>query len=224
MTVKIDSKIKSYKVLKEDEKDTPKEVITSDNKQTMHENISRPEDLFGVTYKLKSPQTHHALYITINDIILNHHTDHEERRPYEIFINSRNIEHYQWIVALTRVISAVFRKGGDSTFLVDELKAVFDPSGGYYKKGGIYVPSIVADIGYILEKHMKYIGMIVHEEDQEQKLFIDSKRKEFNDRFGDQSNNEFPSSATLCPICSVKAVIIMDGCKTCLNCGDSKCG
>ena len=94
------------------------------------------------------------MYVTINDIVLNEGTEHEQRRPFEIFINSKNLDHYQWIVALTRIISAVFRKGGDVTFLVDELKAVFDPRGGYWQPGGKFMPSIIAELGHVIEKHL----------------------------------------------------------------------
>ncbi len=118
----------------------------------MHESVERPEDLFGSTYKIKSPLFEHALYVTINDIVLNRGTEHEQRRPFEIFINSKNMDHFQWIVALTRIMSAVFRKGGDVTFLVEEMKAVFDPRGGYFKAGGVYMPSIVAEIGCVVEQ------------------------------------------------------------------------
>ena len=123
----------------------------------MHENLARPESLQGITYKIKTPLSEHALYVTVNDIVLNPGTEHELRRPFEIFINSKNMEHFQWIIALTRILSAVFRKGGDVTFLVDELHSVFDPQGGYFKKGGRYTPSIVAEIGDVIEQHMKTI-------------------------------------------------------------------
>jgi hypothetical protein len=121
----------------------------------MHEQIERPESLVGSTYKIKSPLFEHAMYVTINDIVLNQGTAHELRRPFEVFINSKNMDHFQWIVALTRIMSAVFRKGGDVTFLVDEMKAVFDPRGGYFKAGGVYMPSIVAEIGTCVEEHLK---------------------------------------------------------------------
>jgi hypothetical protein len=130
----------------------------------MHEQIERPEVLVGSTYKIKSPLFEHALYVTINDIVLNQGTAHESRRPFEIFINSKNMDHFQWVVAITRIMSAVFRKGGDVTFLVEELKAVFDPRGGYFKAGGVYMPSIVAEIGAVVEDHMKMIGLIVDPE------------------------------------------------------------
>lgn len=176
------------------------------NLESLHEKVTRPESLVGSTYKVKTPLSEHALYITINDIVLNSGTDFEERRPYEIFINSRNVEHFQWVVALTRVISAVFRKGGDITFLVDELKGIFDPKGGYVKKGG-YVPSLVAEIGIAIENHMKIIGFIK----------VDVEEMEMG-------AHGFPKKAIMCPKCNIKAAIIMDGCLTCLNCGDSKCG
>ena len=121
----------------------------------MHEKLERPEMLIGSTYKIKTPVSDHAMYVTINDIVLNEGTEHEQRRPFEIFINSKNLDHFQWIVALTRIISAVFRKGGDVTFLVEELKAVFDPRGGYWQPGGKFMPSIIAELGHVIEKHLQ---------------------------------------------------------------------
>jgi len=136
------------------------EAPAQDNVVQLHEKLERPEMLIGSTYKVKTPLSEHALYVTINDIILNHGTEHELRRPFEIFINSKNMDHFQWIVALTRIISAVFRKGGDVTFLVEELRSVFDPRGGYFKKGGRYMPSLVAEIGDAIECHMRMIGLL----------------------------------------------------------------
>ena len=126
----------------------------------MHEKLERPEMLIGSTYKIKTPVSDHAMYVTINDIVLNEGTEHEQRRPFEIFINSKNLDHFQWIVALTRIISAVFRKGGDVTFLVEELKAVFDPRGGYWQPGGKFMPSIIAELGHVIEKHLQMIGLL----------------------------------------------------------------
>ena len=123
------------------------------------EEVQRPEVLIGSTYKIKTPVSDHAMYVTINDIVLNEGSDHEQRRPFEVFINSKNLDHYQWIVALTRIISAVFRKGGDVTFLVEELKAVFDPRGGQWMEGR-YVPSLLAAIGGVIERHLIDIGFI----------------------------------------------------------------
>jgi len=194
----------------------------------MHEKLERPEMLIGSTYKVKTPVSDHAMYVTINDIVLNEGTEYEKRRPFEVFINSKNLDHYQWIVALTRIISAVFRKGGDVTFLVDELKAVFDPRGGYWKPGGKFMPSIIAELGYIVEKHLILIGLLCEPElDAGQQKLIDEKREEFEaskkqrDAF---SKSEYPEGARLCPKCSTAAVVMMDGCMTCLSCGDSKCG
>ena len=190
----------------------------------MHEKLQRPEMLVGSTYKVKTPMSEHALYITINDIILNQGTEHEQRRPFEIFINSKNMDHFQWVVALTRVISAVFRKGGDATFLVEELMGVFDPKGGYFKRGGRFMPSLVAEIGESIESHMKIIGLIPSEKlDDHQKAFIAKKRAELagNDT---EVESDFPASAHLCSKCNTKAMVFSDGCMTCLSCGDSKCG
>ncbi|HXS26493.1 MAG TPA: hypothetical protein VN730_02375 [Steroidobacteraceae bacterium] len=194
----------------------------------MHEKLERPEVLIGSTYKIKTPISDHAMYVTINDIVLNEGTEYEQRRPFEIFINSKNLDHYQWIVALTRIISAVFRKGGDVTFLVDELKAVFDPRGGYWQPGGKFMPSIIAELGYVIERHLQTIGLIRKVElDSHQKKLVDEKRAEYEARTKQTdafAKADFPEGAQLCGKCSTAAVVMMDGCMTCLNCGDSKCG
>ena len=226
MTTKIDKKIIGYKVLTDNSQ--PVNVPEPVKIFCMNEDIERPEVLLGATYKIKTPQSEHALYITINDIMLNKDTDHEERHPYEIFINSKNMDHFQWVLALTRVISSVFRKGGDVCFLVEELKAVFDPKGGYFKKGGVFMPSLVAEIGYAIESHLILIGRIKPKElDDVQKAFLDAKHKEFNAIHGDTStvdeNGVFPAKAQLCAKCNTKALVLMDGCTVCLNCADSKC-
>lgn len=201
----------------------------------LHEKVNRPELLEGATYKIKTPLSDHALYITINDIVLNPDTDHEQRRPFEVFINSKNMEHFQWVLALTRVISAVFRKGGDATFLVEELKAVFDPQGGYFKKGGKFMPSLVAEIGCAIETHMKSIGMLHDEEmSAHQRQILIEKRAEYEAKRHNPKRNTsdknkdhldgYPESAQLCNKCLTKATILLDGCMTCLSCGNSKCG
>jgi hypothetical protein len=225
MTIKIDKKITGYEVVKKDEEAKAPES----NVVHLHEQIERPEMLLGSTYKLKTPLTEHALYVTINDIVLNPGTPHEKRRPFEIFINSKNMDHFQWVVAMTRVISAVFRKGGDVTFLIEELRSVFDPRGGYFKKGR-YTPSLVAELGDVIECHLKMIGLIQTEEhDETRKKFLADKRAEYESRQNrvQEAKNEggdFPADAILCSKCSSKSVVKMDGCMTCLNCGDSKCG
>ena len=194
----------------------------------MHEKLERPEMLVGSTYKVKTPISDHAMYVTINDIVLNEGTEHEKRRPFEVFINSKNLDHYQWIVALTRIMSAVFRKGGDVTFLVEELKAVFDPRGGYWQAGGKFMPSIIAELGYVVEKHLIMIGLLGSQElDPGQQKLIAEKRAEFEESKKQQdafSDTSYPEGAQLCAKCSTAAVIMMDGCQTCLSCGDSRCG
>ncbi len=169
------------------------------------EPLERPETLEGVTYKLKWPESPHAIYITMNDVVTA-----GRRRPFEIFINSKNMEHYAWTVALTRMISAVFRRGGDVSFVVEELKAVFDPRGGAWMKGR-YVPSILAAIGGVIERHLVEIGFIEGE---------------------GQGLAEDPAAAQLavggtapvpCPNCGSFNTAMREGCATCLDCGYSKC-
>ena len=270
MAVKIDRKITGYAVIKPDDKPVegaavPRETVAAELPSAdviqMHERIERPDVLIGSTYKIKSPLVEHAMYVTINDIVLNAGSEHEQRRPFEIFINSKSMDHFQWIVALTRIMSAVFRKGGDVTFLVEEMKAVFDPKGGYFKAGGVYMPSLVAELGSIIEDHLKSIGMM-HDPEMSpaQKALIAEKRKQYEDRSKKNADvsspspapagegarradegasasashqedieitgdgTSFPPSASMCHKCSTKALVIMDGCATCLNCGYSKCG
>ncbi len=231
MATKIEGKIVDYQVKTPDS--TPKTDTPAPEKKAdvihMHERVERPEVLLGSTYKVKTPLSEHALYVTINDIILNSGTEHEQRRPFEIFINSKNMEHFQWIVALTRIVSAVFRKGGDVTFLVEELRSVFDPRGGYFKKGGRYQPSLVAELGDVIECHLRTIGLMRGDPlDDHQRDLIAEKRRQYEKTIAEApveaEADAFPAGATLCQKCSTRAVIQMDGCMTCLNCGDSKCG
>jgi hypothetical protein len=232
MAIKIDKRIVDYKVVQ----DQPPERKAGSGQDAgrekhaaevihMHEKIERPPMLKGYTYKLKTPGSEHAMYVTINDIILNEGTEHQLQRPYEIFINSKNMDHFQWIVALTRIMSAVFRKGGDVTFLVEELRSVFDPRGGYFKKGGRYAPSLVAELGDVIEMHLKEIGLLEDSDlDVHQQAQIDEARIKYQSAEQELVDDEFPSSASLCMKCHTKALVQLDGCMTCLNCGDSKCG
>jgi ribonucleoside-diphosphate reductase alpha chain len=162
---------------------------------------SREEVLSGFSYKLNWPETDHALCITINDIVEN-----GRRRPFEIFINSRNMEHYAWTVALTRMISAVFRRGGDVSFVVEELKAVFDPRGGQWMNGR-YVSSLLAAIGNVIERHMSDIGFL---------LPVSEQRFAVAERDG--------ARRMTCPRCGGQSLMFQEGCATCLSCGFSKCG
>ncbi len=171
------------------------------------EPLDRPQELEGLTYKLKWPDSNHAIYITINDIVIAGH-----RRPFEIFINSKNMEHFAWTVALTRMISAVFRRGGDISFVVEELKAVFDPRGGAWM-GGKYVPSILAAIGGVIEKHLIAIGFI----DGEGMGLKADPRAEVS-----TLGNGRPKGPA-CPSCGEYQMRMVEGCMTCANCGHSKC-
>ncbi len=169
--------------------------------------LDRPETLEGNTYKLQWPDSAHAIYITLNDIIVQ-----GNRRPFEIFINSKNMEHYAWTVALTRMISAVFRRGGDVSFVVEELKAVFDPRGGAWM-GGKYVPSILAAIGGVIERHMIEIGFIAGEG---LGLKTDPQAQVVNLKTG--------GGGSACPNCGEYEMRMSEGCMTCGSCGHSKCG
>ena len=174
----------------------------------MSEPLDRPGTLDGNTYKLKWPDSEHAIYVTINDIIVN-----DKRRPFEVFINSKNMEHFAWTVGLTRMISAVFRRGGDVSFVVDELKAVFDPRGGAWV-GGKYIPSILAAIGGILEEHMMKIGFI---KDSDISLFHKSSEVT-------KVENLKLSRQKSCTSCGQFDLQMIEGCMTCRSCGYSKCG
>ncbi len=220
MARKIDQKIVDMTVIERETDQTPEFV-------QMHEKVQRPAKLHGTTYKVKTPLSEHSLYVTINDIILNEGTEHELRRPFEVFINSRNMDHFQWIVALTRIMSAVFRKGGDVTFLVEELHSVFDPRGGYLKKGGRFMPSLVAEIGDVLETHLKDIGILKDAVDEHRERYLAGKRAEFGlatETTVNEGDDGLPGSAQICRKCRTKAVVFLDGCMTCLSCGDSRCG
>ena len=208
MTTTITSKIVGYSVVKPDAAPAPATA-------TLHEALARPDVLPGKTYKVKTPLSEHALYITINDIILNPGTPIESRRPFEIFINCKAMDHFQWIVAMTRIVSAVFRKGGEMNFLVEELRSVFDPKGGYFKKGGKFMPSLVAELGDVLEQHLFDLGLI-----QRDHSLAESAKKMVAAKVGASA----PDGKQQCAKCGERQAILMDGCLTCLACGDSKCG
>ncbi|MCZ8335896.1 MAG: adenosylcobalamin-dependent ribonucleoside-diphosphate reductase [Rhodobacteraceae bacterium] len=172
----------------------------------LSEPLDRPAALEGQTYKLKWPGSEHALYITINDIVIAGH-----RRPFEVFINSKNMEHFAWTVALTRMVSAVFRRGGDISFVVEELKAVFDPRGGAWMDGR-YIPSILAAIGGVIERHLIDIGFIAGEG-----LGLKSDPKAEVVALG-------APKGKACSSCGSYDMRMVEGCMTCANCGYSKCG
>ena len=173
----------------------------------MSEPLDRPQELEGATYKLKWPDSEHAIYITVNDLVIAGH-----RRPFEVFINSKNMEHFAWTVALTRMISAVFRRGGDVSFVVEELKAVFDPRGGAWMQGK-YVPSILAAIGGVIEKHMIAIGFLAGEG---MGLKADPQADVVAINGGPRGK--------ACSSCGSYDLRMVEGCMTCGSCGYSKCG
>ena len=171
--------------------------------------LDRPEVLPGQTYKVKWPESDHAIYITINDVVQD-----GRRRPFEVFINSKNTEHYAWTVALTRMMSAVFRRGGDVSFVVEELKAVFDPRGGQWM-GGRYIPSLLAAIGEVIEQHLIAIGFIQPPDGLQAEL----QRKVANAEEGPPRDPRLRQ----CPRCGSLSLTRIEGCHTCLTCAYSKC-
>ncbi len=194
----------------------PADVYEAGGVVYMTQPLSRPEALPGQTYKVRWPDSEHALYITLNDIIQD-----GRRRPFEIFINSKNMEHYAWTVALTRMISAVFRRGGDVSFVVEEMKAVFDPRGGAWMEGK-YVPSLLAAIGEVIERHMIEIGFLParpgHDERHAQVVNLDAERPP-----GTALGLAGPRLRQ-CPKCGEAALIRIEDCDQCTSCGYSKCG
>ena len=196
----------------------PKDEGDSGAVVRMFQPLDRPGELPGKTYKVRWPESDHALYITLNDII----DDQGRRRPFEIFINSKNTEHYAWTVALTRMISAVFRRGGDVSFVVEELKAVFDPRGGYWV-GGKYVPSLLAAIGGVIESHMIDTGFITSSNAMDGSDRNDI-TKPIAVAAGAEGLSGNGSMFRQCPKCAQPSLIRQEGCDTCTSCGHSKCG
>jgi ribonucleoside-diphosphate reductase alpha chain len=178
--------------------------------------LPRPKELEGTTYKIKTPLAPDALYLTINDII---EEETGKRRPYELFINTKNLQHLSWIVAMTRLISAVFRKEPDPSFLVDELKSIYDPNGGYFSEGK-YIPSLAADIGLVIEKHLTKIGMIKKKENVAG-VPLSPVPPEKSKKKQDKTQNK---NLMICPQCNDKSLYFQENCLKCLSCGYSKCG
>jgi len=194
-SIKIDSKIVDWKL-------SDKQVAVNEP-NGIHEGIQRPDVLSGSTYKVRSPHSLHAFYVTVN-----HHEVNGKLYPFEVFVNSKDMSSYQWIVALTRVLSAVFRKGGELQFLIEELKSVFDPAGGHFEKGK-YVPSLIASIGGVIESHLRTIEFIPHSEPMTVAV--------------EKSDHSALKNCSQCPSCSEFAVVVKEGCQTCMACGWSKC-
>ncbi len=170
----------------------------------MTQPLNRPEELPGRTYKLRWPESDHAIYVTLNDIVQD-----GRRRPFEVFINSKNMEHFAWTVALTRMISAVFRRGGDVSFVVDELKAVFDPRGGQWMEGR-YVPSLLAALGEVIERHMIDIGFLPANQPM--------------DAPPAEARRAVAGPMRQCPKCGQAGLIRQEGCDICTACAYSRCG
>ena len=207
---KIDKKIVGWSV-----------KTNTDDKGNTHtvkeaETLERPRIVEGRTYKISPAVTDSAMYITINDLIL----EDGSHRPLEMFISSKHVPHQQWITALTRMVSAIFRKPGPFLFVAEELQQIFDPQGGYFTKGsdgkGKMVPSVVAHVGTILQEHFEHIGLVDRPElSKETQVVIAEKLAQAEEK---------GMSMRVCQKCHQPAVVRLDGCDTCTSCGDSKCG
>jgi len=203
--LKIDKEIVGWRVKTTSDKNgnthTVQEAVTLD----------RPRIVEGRTYKISPAVIDSAMYITINDLVLEDGT----HRPLEMFISSKHVAHQQWITALTRMISAIFRKPGPFLFVAEELQQIFDPQGGYFSDQKM-VPSVVAHVGTILQEHFEYIGVLEKTVlSDAQTVVLEEKKEQATDK---------GMSMRACPKCHQSAVVRLDGCDTCTACGDSKCG
>lgn len=210
--VKIDQKIVGYSVSMGENKEvtgtTP--VLVASTASPIH-SYDRPDVVTGFTYKIKPPTTSSAMYITINHI----EDEHGVLRPIEIFVNTKHMEHFQWVAALTRMISAVLRKPGPFLFIVEELQQVFDPQGGYWYEGKM-IPSVVAHIGAVFKHHCQRIGILEAPPLSNAQKEVMAEKKAEAEKKGVKGQ--------LCAKCGESSVVKLDGCMTCLDCGDSKCG
>lgn len=206
--VTISKKIRSVKV-----RDNKNKKEEDNSKKSFFELTKRPDKLNGTTYKIKTPNTKHALYVTINNIKV-----HGKLHPFEIFLNSKSMSNFQWVVALTRVLSSVFRNSlhfeNGATFLTTELQSVFDPKAGYMAPGGKWKPSLVAEIGDCLEQHLIDIGILEEQIISEETI----KKRQIAEEQG------MIREASQCTECGKLAVVRINNCDTCLECEESKCG
>ena len=228
---KIDKKIVGYSVVAKDAIAEMKAAVAPEeevklNLEVMSSDWKRPHNLPASVYKIEkcpnSPDA--AVYVTISNVALNEGTKDESIVPAEIFINSKDVSHQQWITALTRTLSAIFRKGGDVEFIVDELLGICDPGAGFLQRG-VWHPSLVSQVGGVIKEHLEGLKGEKLEGFSDYEAQMSVYKQEYEQDSGDSdSNTDYPPNATICPKCNHKAAILMDGCSTCLACGDSKCG
>jgi len=222
MTNKITQKITGYRVKSNDTEQPQEQTIIESS--VMHEGIKRDDVLDGKTYRIKIPTLEHAVYLTVNTIAVDN-----IYHPYEIFINSKNIDHLQYITAITRLVSAVMRKGGNVRFIAEELMQVFDANGGHWTKKGAngekprFMHSLIAEIGLCLEKHFDYIDYLNSVLDPEKWPALIETKEPIQ---SDDEDPKYPPNAQKCPSCKQKSAMLLDGCLTCLDgaCAYSKCG
>jgi len=219
---KIDAKIASVSVLKEDGDQAAPEAAPAAPEAPQKEKISdikkRPVELRGVTYQIKSPTESHSMMVTINNAVLNAGTEDEEERPYEILLLSKEMNNFQWIAALSSLVTRMFRMGVDTDMLIEDLEEVFDPRGGYLKKGK-YMPSLVAEIGSIIKNHLANECGVKKELDEHLAKAIEEKKQAYVEEHGVDDRPRLE-----CPECGEHTLVVSGGCPTCESCGYSKCG
>jgi hypothetical protein len=230
---KVDKKITGYSVVAKDAIAVMKAAVAPETKiEVMSSDWKRHHALPASVYKIEkcpnSPDA--AVYVTISNAVLNPGTEHETVVPAEIFINSKDVSHQQWITALTRTISAIFRKGGDMGFIVDELLGICDPGAGFLQRG-VWHPSLISQVGGVIKEHLEGLkgedfippGMREPHQPVWGKEGLYKERGVFNKTEEELLTPSYPPNATICPKCNHKAVTLLDGCATCLSCGESKC-
>lgn len=216
MVTRLDSKIKTASVVVPNKVAAPE--AESNVVQMMHEAYERPEQLQGATIKIKNGLTEHAMYLTVNHIVLNKGTKHEVIRPFEVFLNTKDAESHAYITTITRLLSAVWRKGGDFTFVIEELKSIRDVRGGCFLPGGAFINSLMHHVGLVLEEHLYEIGALKRSTlAEEVRQMVEQKTEEAH------ASGAF-ANAKECPKCQAMKYVVLDGCATCLECGYSKCG
>ena len=154
----------------------------------------RPAILSGKTYKLYWPPNEATFYVTIND--------DGAARPFEIFISSTHAQYTEWTTALTLMITAILRRGGDVSFIAENLKQIVSATSSAWVKGK-YCNSLVAMIGETIELHMNRESAVIEAAPVEKSV---------------------DALLSFCPRCGQKALIHSEGCGSCQNCGYSNCG
>jgi ribonucleoside-diphosphate reductase alpha chain len=167
--------------------------------------MERPRILQGRTYKLKWPQTGDNWYITIT---------HRGGVPFEVFITTKVAAHAEWVQALSILLTAVLRRGGDVKFLITELQGIHSASGGQYiTEQRKFRHSQVAAIGGVIEEEFRVLGMFGTTEPEP------------------EVQKAVPPGVTFgqigepgcCPECGARPLVHQEGCEKCQICSYTRC-